>query len=553
MTPSASSVMSERSAVRGAERPRICHFPEYSDSAGDEAVKLAALAGLNLDDWQQFVLRHALGERQDGKWAAPTVGLCVGRQNGKGSILEARELAGLFLFGEKVLVHTAHLQKTSTAHFQRVLSLIESVPEFDRRVLSAPTGKGSEAIKLRGGQVIYFATRAGGGGRGLTIDFLAYDEAMFLTENDRSSMTPAMAARSMAGNIQTWYVGSAVDQMDPSQDGIPFSQIRRSGMSGKSRVAYFEFSAPGDDPARVPDSIASDPSIWALANPGLGIRISLDHVEQERTVEMSARGFAVERLGIGDWPDPTEEEGRVISAATWKRLEETDQSKRVTSRETFAVDTDTNQTWGSVGVAGQRDDGLWQVHVVKHARGKDWIVDCCEQLRRDHPEARFVIDPRGPAASLISDLKAVGIEPVEVTAQDYATAFADFVSAAHENKLRYPAPAPDLTDAVTDARKAPLGDRWKWGRRNSTSADISPVVACTLALWGAKNAESEYATLIFAASDEHPETDPEIGPSYRHVGPVEPRVIGQDEYTTCFACRVGGCTVHGDEGGLDAI
>jgi hypothetical protein len=35
------------------------------------------------------------------------VGLVVPRQNGKGTILEARELAGLFLFGESIL-HTSH-------------------------------------------------------------------------------------------------------------------------------------------------------------------------------------------------------------------------------------------------------------------------------------------------------------------------------------------------------------------------------------------------------------------------------------------------------------
>jgi hypothetical protein len=42
------------------------------------------------------VLERALGVREDGKWAAFEVGLDVSRQNGKGGILEARELAGLF-------------------------------------------------------------------------------------------------------------------------------------------------------------------------------------------------------------------------------------------------------------------------------------------------------------------------------------------------------------------------------------------------------------------------------------------------------------------------
>jgi hypothetical protein len=82
-------------ALVGRQTPRVCSVPPYVSSAGREAVELAALAGLELDEWQAFVLEHALGERADGRWAAFEVGVLVPRQNGKGGILEARELAGL--------------------------------------------------------------------------------------------------------------------------------------------------------------------------------------------------------------------------------------------------------------------------------------------------------------------------------------------------------------------------------------------------------------------------------------------------------------------------
>ena len=71
----------------------------------------------------ELARRIALGERADGKWSAPTVGLVVGRQNGKNSVLEARELVGLFLLGEKVIVHSALEQATSSEHFRRLLEL----------------------------------------------------------------------------------------------------------------------------------------------------------------------------------------------------------------------------------------------------------------------------------------------------------------------------------------------------------------------------------------------------------------------------------------------
>ena len=89
------SSSSGASIVAGAQEPRISLVPDYVASTGPDAIELAALAGLHLDPWQQLVLTHSLGERPDGKWAAFEVGLVVPRQNGKGSILEARELAGL--------------------------------------------------------------------------------------------------------------------------------------------------------------------------------------------------------------------------------------------------------------------------------------------------------------------------------------------------------------------------------------------------------------------------------------------------------------------------
>ena len=64
--------------------------------------------GLHLDPWQQLVLEGACGERADGKWSAFEVAVISPRQNGKNGILEAREIAGLCLFGEQLILHSAH-------------------------------------------------------------------------------------------------------------------------------------------------------------------------------------------------------------------------------------------------------------------------------------------------------------------------------------------------------------------------------------------------------------------------------------------------------------
>jgi hypothetical protein len=440
-----------------------------------------------------------LGERADGKWACYEFGLVAPRQNGKGSCFEARELTGLFLLGEALLIHSAHEQSTSSEHFRRLLNLIEGVPEFDRRVLKAPKGKGSEAIELRGGQRIFFKTRTQDGGRGLTGDFVGLDEAMKLRRATMGALGPTMAARSIIGNPQIMYGASAVDA-EKDEHGLVLARVRERALAGAvSRLGYHEYSCDGDDPGAVPEEIAGDPKMWAQANPGLGIRISLEYIADERNL-LDARTFAVERLGIGDWPDTGDESERVIAREAWNACACTDESKRIEGVKTFAVDVNPSRTWGSVAVAGRRDDELLHIAIVEHKRGTGWLIrknqdgtyaGLVVDLHEAHPDCRWVMDERGPAANLIPMMKEAGLEVIETSTRDYANACGGFYDAVDQARVRWPVPQPDLDDALASARTTTLGDAWKWAPRSSTSADITPLVAATLALWGAETQDPD--------------------------------------------------------------
>lgn len=89
----------------GVPTPRIRHAPRVRANAWEDVVALASAYGLHLLPWQENVLVAAMGERADGLWAAKHIGLSVPRQNGKGSLLEARALAGLLLFDERMIIH----------------------------------------------------------------------------------------------------------------------------------------------------------------------------------------------------------------------------------------------------------------------------------------------------------------------------------------------------------------------------------------------------------------------------------------------------------------
>jgi hypothetical protein len=77
-----------------------------------------------------------------------------------------------------------------------------------------------------------------------------------------------------------------------------------------------------------------DPHAWAKANPGLGIRISAEHVGREFR-SMGTVGFARERLGVGNWP--SDDLGwEVISQDAWQAL--TDPASAADDPVAFAPD-----------------------------------------------------------------------------------------------------------------------------------------------------------------------------------------------------------------------
>ena len=239
---------------------------------------------------------------------------------------------------------------------------------------------------------------------------------------------------------------------------------------------------------QITSKMLADPEMWAQANPAMGVRISREHILAElRSPSLTARQFAVERLGIGDPPDVDDEDGRVISAEKWGACACHDETQRIEGVKAFAVDVNPARSAGSIAVAGRRPDERLHFAVVKHAREVDWILPQCVELHQEHEDAVWIMDPRGPAAGFIQPMKDAGLEVVETATQDYVNACAGFFDAVGQTRARYPSPQPELDDAVASARVSTLASGgWKWAPRSSTSGDITSLVAATLALWGAE-------------------------------------------------------------------
>lgn len=468
------STSSPGDALRGSQRPLVSSVPDYVSSSGPEAIELAALAGLDLDPWQKWVLTQWLGEGPDGKWAAFECGLVVPRQNGKNFVVEARELYGLFVLGEGLIVHSAHEYSTAHEHFLRLEARIADTPELSKRVMKVARSHGDEGIDLRDGSRIRFKTRTKGGARGLSADCLILDEAMILAEPALAALMPTVSARD---NPQVIYCGSAVDSQ-VHKDGVVLSRIRERGVAGGDpSLCYQEWSVP-IELAQLTESDAGDVEYWAQANPALGTRIAVDHLENERR-GVAPRTFAVERLGIGDWASTAPEDAPVIDPEAW--LACLDPDSKIKGPKTFGVDIPLSREAACITVAGTRADGVPTVEVVDYAPGVGWVVDRVAELAKEH-HGQVVIDDHGPAGNLIAPLEQLRVPLVKLDTAGIAQAAASFLDAVHGVQMRHKGEEV-LTAAVASAVKRPIGDRFAWGRRKA-AGDVAPLIAASNALYG---------------------------------------------------------------------
>lgn len=463
----------------GNQHPRIETLPAGGRSHPDvdAAVELVTAAGLSLDPWQEHVLRMSLLQRNDDRWAAFQVGLVCPRQNGKNAIIEARELAGMFILGEQLIIHSAHLADTAKEAFRRLDQLIDANEWLSREVKHVWRTNGHEALELKSGARIKFKTRTVGGGRGLSGDLVVFDEAMIFPEASHAAVLPVLSARR---NPQAWYTGSSVDQRIHDA-GRVLTSIREAALAGANEsLAYFEWSVDADKPHSVTPEQASDPELWADANPSFGIRIRHEYIEKEQAAfGFDTRSFAVERLGVGDWPS-LDGESSVIPTAVWNDL--ADRDSRMLDPVCFAFDVTPDRSWASIAAAGHRQDGHQHVEVVEHRRGTGWIAARAAELTEKHQHVAFVCDGAGPAGSLLHELDAAGVETLPVTAKEHAQACGMLFDAVQQGTVHH-LNQPELLSAIRGAATRPLAEAWAWSRKGSSVA-ISPLVAATLANWG---------------------------------------------------------------------
>lgn len=446
-------------------------------TAWPRVVAKCAEMGVLFDPWQHGIGSVALGKRKSGKYAATVGGvvMSIPRQVGKTFLVGMIIIALCVIFPGFTALWTAHRTRTASMTFASMQAMVKKKKIWPH-IAAIRTSNGEQEIRFRNGSIIMFGAREQGFGRGFDkVDAEIFDEAQILSEKALEDMVPAANQSTQEAGALLFFMGTPPRPSDPGEE---FANRRSKALSGKSKdLVYVEFSAD-------PDASPDDREQWSKANPSFPHRTPVESLERMRENLTDDDSFKREALGIWD----AEDSSRVIDEESWQRV--ADPASMAIDRLSIAVDVAPDRTVAAVALAGLRADGTWHVELDDHRRGTDWVAHWVKDRAAKNRLHSVVVDELSGLVETRRERHYLIGTDVEVTlaaseGRDMAIASAKFYDAVLGASLRH-TDQPQVNVALSVARKRPLGAGWAWNRKDATS-DITPVVALTLALWGAQN------------------------------------------------------------------
>lgn len=472
----------------GCQTPTHQHVPAGDAEFASKACEFVRWAGLNLYPWQEELLRDSLLQTDEGMWASREVVVSLARQNGKGEVLVALELVAIYLCGAERIMHSAHFLDTAMDARDRLWDVIEANPALmewweDEHPGVSPRpvmGNGKDAIKFPNKAKIYYRTRTKKTGRGLSFDWLIFDECFDLPNEVYAAMNNTTKARP---NAQKVFISSPVNTREHFHGAI-FSAKRWAASDGSDGMLFKEW-------CREPDDDPFDEETWAKANPSLVNEprpgVQLDEVRSEaasaRTSEALLDPFLVETLGQGEWVprdgDEVSDFVPIVDLSDWSGASELMPASLGDS----CVAVDVTPDGEAVGVvsAAQWGDRLFLSLAPYEEFDRSVVVEKVGSTVELNDPVAVVLDPSGQCSTMVEPLRGVGVEPELLSGGQVSKAYELFLRLWAEKRIVHDG-AQRWLDALGVAQ-----ERSKNGRYRSLdrySGDVTVLVAATLAVWG---------------------------------------------------------------------
>lgn len=472
-----------------------------------------ARAGYAPDPEQQLILDDVFRYNSDGLPASFTYDVAGPRQQLKTGSFIQMAIGWLFvvpgpknkqgLAPVRNINWSAHLRDTAVKSFGELADVIKGSHltaklQADRSD-GIHTGKDVERILTADGRTLDVSARTDRGGRGLTGDRLALDEALYLTSAMMGALLPTLTARQNAQAVFGSTPGMANSEV--------WRQRREAWRAGRSPGVEWGTERPPceskkcthyppEHPAHTPGCAMDRVDLWVAGSPLLGrVRpngtgLSLARLQDLRN-SMPPSEWGREFLGWWDEPADTNVFGDGVwslATATWTDDEGATHLgfPPVADYPLATIGVAVAADLGSASIvgAGPRGEKV-AVKVITHGYGYHWVVGKIKELRQQHPRVQVVYDPGGPTGVLTTELDK--LKPSrwtrKVTFPQWKAACAGIWSGIRGQTVEHGG-QPELNEAVDNAQKRDIVDRWVWERYGY---DASPLEAATLAVWGAEN------------------------------------------------------------------
>jgi hypothetical protein len=417
--------------------------------------------------WQAWALDNGLVRNADGRWASRTVGIMVGRQNGKTLLTAVRALAGMTLWGEEVIAASQNRDVALDA-WSVALEIAE---DAGLNVHSVYRTNGRESFNIgRARYKVVSSTRRGG--RGLSADLVIMDEVR--EYRDWSGWAALEKTRRARVSSQVWAISNEGD------DGsIVLSSLSEMGRTAAETgahtdAAWMEWSAP-------PDAMRTDPDAWAAANPALGHLITVDTVASEARTD-DPEVFETEVLcrrvaSLRPWMAP----GLWDACADPMVSPPTDNASLV-----FALEAGPEARHATITVGHRREDGRTFIEAVNGYQQSDGEVlpraaaRLFELVERYQPAGVYVVDRSPAQAAARRVLEGLDVQVHSLNGADQVRAASAFHEAVVARQVVH------ANDRLTGAH---LGCLTADGvlRRRSPGMDSDAATGAVLAAWGASH------------------------------------------------------------------
>lgn len=431
--------------------------------------------GWEFDEWQDDLARLILAKDSTGLFASSLCAMSLPRQVGKTTIVGRIAFAMCLIRPGTTVIWTAHRGRTATETFRAMKAMAKQqvmAAFIDQRPKGGGirSANGEQEIEFLNGSRILFGARDAGFGVGFAnVDILVLDEFQRATTKTMDDLLPTTNA------AQDPLVLCLGTPPRPTDAGEMFTMLRTEAIDGTSEdVLYVELGI------KKRFDLGDVDEFWRQlrkVNPAFPHRVS------ERAILRNKKGLTDEsvfREVFGLWDELTKQFSP-IPPSLWDEAVDVG-PKDGTKPDALAVDMSHDR---HVSVAACWLEGE-SAHVEEVLAGPDpdavveWLV------KRAGRRIPVIVDGASPAGSLAPILRARRMRVNVTSAADMAKACGQLVDKLGLRRLTHGGQEP-VDEAVKGARKRAIGTSGGWGYdRRDESVNIAPLVAATLALFGAQ-------------------------------------------------------------------